>query len=81
MYLQTYFGRKSTAVARVTVHAKDEPKVAAHTPVVFNGLRVEVRTNKAGGWVETWMANEMIDPVKNQDGAKPATRPSNEKAA
>ena len=83
MYLQTNFGQKSTVVARVIVEAKDEPKLAGKTPVAFTGLRVEVRKNKAGGWVEYWTAEQLLEPQKttNSNGSTSSSRPTGEKAA
>jgi hypothetical protein len=75
IYVQTSFGRKSTVTAKVTVDAVEEPKPAPLTPVTFEGLRVEVRTNKAGALIESWTADRLAD------GAKAAPRPAPEKAA
>lgn len=70
IYLQTVFGRTSTVTAKVTVGAVDEPKPAELAPIVFSGLRVEARTNKAGGFVESWSAEGLVE------GSKSAGRPA-----
>ena len=77
LYTQTTFGRKSTATAKVTVDAPEEPKPAPLTPIGFNGLLVDVRVNKAGGFVEYWAADTLLEPPKTGS----STRPSGEKAA
>jgi len=76
LYIQTSFGRRSTVTAMVTVDSPEEPKPAPMTPIGFNGLRVEVRVSKAGGLVETWSADSLLEPSKASNG-----RPSGEKAA
>lgn len=76
LYIQTSFGRRSTVTAKVTVDAQEEPKPSPLTPVGFNGLRVEVRVNKAGGFVEVWSADSLLEPSKTS-----AARTSGEKAA
>jgi hypothetical protein len=76
LYIQTTFGRKSTATAKVIVDAQEEPKPSPLTPIGFNGLRVEVRVNKAGGFVESWTAETLLEPSKTT-----ATRTGGEKAA
>ena len=75
LYIQTTFGRRSTVTAKVTVDAADEPKPSPLTPIGFNGLRVDVRVNKAGGFVEVWSADSLLEAPKS------STRPSGEKAA
>jgi hypothetical protein len=75
LYISESFGRKSTVTAKVTVGQEDEPKVAPLSPIAFNGLRVEVRTNKAGGFAEYWSAEGVLE------ASKTANRPSAEKAA
>jgi hypothetical protein len=77
LYIQTSFGRKSTVTAKVTVDAQEEPKPAPLTPVAFNGLQVEVRVNKAGGLVENWSADTLMEPKSSAA----APRSSGEKAA
>ena len=76
LYIQTTFGKKSTVAAKVSVAAKDEPKPAPLTPIGFNGLRVEVRINKAGGFMEMWAADEVLEAPKGT-----TARPASEKAA
>jgi hypothetical protein len=75
LYIQTSFGRRSTVTAKVTVDAVEEPKPAPLTPVGFNGLRAEVRTNQAGGFVEYWTADNLLE------AAKPVAKPGDGKAA
>jgi hypothetical protein len=65
LYIQTSFGRKSTVTAKVTVDAEDEPKPAPLSPVGFNGLRAEVRLNRAGGFVEFWSADALLEPPRS----------------
>ena len=83
LYIQTSFGRRSTVTARVTIEAEDEPKPSPMTPIAFTGLRVEVRVNKAGGWVEYWSADSIVEPPKAASPSSPSTsKPaSGEKAA
>lgn len=71
LYIQTAFGRKSTVTAKVTVDSKDEPRPAPLTPIAFEGLRAEVRVNKAGGFTEIWTAGALIEPPKSAQ-QKPA---------
>lgn len=80
LYVQTSFGRRSTVTARVTIEAEEEPKPSPMTPIAFTGLRVEVRTNRAGGWVEYWSADGLVEPQRasSPSTSKPA---SSEKAA
>lgn len=75
LYVSEAFGRKSTVAAKVEVGHEAEPKPAPMSPIGFAGLRVEVRTNKAGGFVEYWSAEGFMET------SKAATRPSGEKAA
>lgn len=75
LYVQSAFGRKSTSTAQVTVGLESEPQVAPLSPIGFTGLRVEVRTNKAGGFVEYWTAEGLLEASK-----APGRAPS-EKAA
>lgn len=76
LYIQTTFGRKSTVTAKVTVGGEDEPKPAPLTSIGFLGLRVEARTNKAGGFVEVWSAEHLAEQAKsvsrNASGEKAA---------
>jgi hypothetical protein len=83
LYVQTSFGRRSTVTARVTIEAEDEPKPSPMTPIAFTGLRVEVRVNKAGGWVEYWSADSIVEAPKASSPSSPSTsKPaSGEKAA
>ncbi|SOD73281.1 hypothetical protein SAMN05892883_2572 [Jatrophihabitans sp. GAS493] len=67
LYPQTSFGRTATVTAKVTVGAIEQPKPALYAPISFEGLTVEVRTNKAGGLSETWTAEAIAD-------AKPASK-------
>lgn len=83
LYVQTAFGRQSTVAAKVTVGAEEEPKPSPLTPIAFAGLSVEARTNKAGGFVESWSAEQLLLPSKA--GPKPSNgstdRSTGEKAA
>ena len=49
--------------AMVAVGSVDEPKVTPLTPVGFEGLRVEVRVNKAKALVESWAADAVAPAV------------------
>src|SRR3954454_1470632 len=75
LYIQTTFGRRSTVTAKVTVDAPEEPKPAPLTPIGFNGLQVEIRLNKAGGFTEAWSAEALLEAPKASTG------PIGEKAA
>lgn len=75
LYVQTAFGRKHSVTSRVVVESVEEPKPAPLTPAMFEGLQVEVRTNKAGQLIEAWTADRLVD------GTKPAQRPGSDKAA
>lgn len=71
LYIQTAFGRKSTVTAKVTVGLESEPQVAPLSPIGFVGLRVEARTNKAGGFVESWTAEGLLEASKTPSRATP----------
>ncbi len=64
LYQQTSFGRVSSVTAMVAVGAVEQPQVSALGPVVFEGLRVEVRVNKAKALVEAWVAESLAGAVK-----------------
>jgi hypothetical protein len=64
LHLQSSFGRLSTATAKVVVDAQEQPVLAPLTPIGFNGLRVEVRVNKAGAWSEYWSADSVLEAAK-----------------
>lgn len=82
LYIQTSFGRRSTVTARVTIEAEEEPKPSPMTPIAFTGLRVEVRVNKAGGWVEYWSADSIVEPQKAASSSPSTGKPATgEKAA
>lgn len=66
LYIQTTFGRRSTVSSKVTVGSQQEPKPSPLTAVGFENLGVEVRTNKAGGLVEVWSADGLIEAPKPQ---------------
>ena len=68
LYPQTAFGRTSTVTAKVTLPSLEQPLVGQLLPVGFAGLRVEVRTNKAGGFSESWSA-ESITPAPARSGS------------
>lgn len=72
-YRTESFGRESTVTAKVTVGAAERPEPATFTPVTFEVLRVEVRTNKANGFSERWSAEAVkaYTPA-NQAEPKPA---------
>ena len=66
LYIQTTFGRRSTVTSKVTVGSQQEPKPAPLTAIGFENLSVEVRTNRAGGLVEVWSADGVLEPPKSQ---------------
>jgi hypothetical protein len=73
LYVQTSFGRPSTVTAKVSVGAQEEPSPSYLTPIGFGGLRVEARTNKAGGFVESWYADDLAEaprPGKQTPGSQ-----------
>jgi len=72
LYIQTAFGRESTVTAKVTVDSADEPRPAPLTQIQFEGLRVDVRVNKAGGFSEIWSAETVRSLSKAP--AKPADK-------
>lgn len=74
-YVQTSFGRRSTVTAKVQVEAPEEPKLRPLGPVAFDGLRVEVRIDSAGGFAEYWSADGLLTAPKE------APKPAGEKAA
>jgi len=80
LYIQTAFGRRSTVTANVTVESETEPKPAPMTPIGFIGLQVEVRVNKAGGFVEYWSADSILETAKPAQSGQTRT-PSGDKAA
>ena len=71
LYTQTSFGRESSVTAKVTVGALEEPSPVRLRPIGFVGLRVEARANKAGGFVEVWFAESLMETGKSND--KPST--------
>lgn len=64
LYIQTSFGKRSTVTGKVTVGSEAEPKPAPMTPIGFTGMHVEVRINKAGGYIEYWSAESIIETAK-----------------
>lgn len=87
LYVQTSFGRSSTCTAKVQVQAVEEPRLAPLTPIIFDKLRVEVRTNKAGGFVEYWSAEGIAqaeapkETPKDAANASNGSKPASERAA
>ena len=67
LYTQTSFGRESSVTAKVTVGALEQPSPARLRPIGFVGLRVEARANKAGGFVEVWSAESLMEAGKAGD--------------
>ena len=59
LYQQASYGRVSSVTAMVAVGSVEEPKVPQLAPVEFEGLRVEVRVNKAKALVESWAADRL----------------------
>ena len=70
LYIQTSFGRR----AKVTIGVEEEPKPSPMTPIAFTGLAVEARPNKAGGLVEMWSAEGLVDGSKQSGTTKPGSR-------
>ena len=76
LYTARSFGRESTVAAKVTVGAEEQPAPARLSPVGFVGLRVEARANKAGGFVEVWSAESLMDtgkPTARSTAASPGS--------
>lgn len=65
LYTQTAFGRESTVTAKVTVGAEQQPVPARLAPIAFAGLRVEARANRAGGFVEVWSAESLMEATRS----------------
>lgn len=77
LYTQTAFGRESTVTAKVTVGAVEQPAPVRLAPIGFVGLRVEARANKAGGFVEVWSAESLMESAKsNTRTAATSSNPS-----
>ena len=66
LYIQTTFGRRSTVSSKVTVGSQQEPKPAPLTAIAFENLIAEVRTNRAGGLVEVWSADGVVEAPKSK---------------
>lgn len=81
LYIQTSFGRRSTVSAKVTVGAEEEPKVSPMTPIAFTGLAVEARPNKAGGLVEMWSADALVEGSKQSTTGKPSASQASSSAS
>ena len=86
LYTHTTFGRESSVTAKVTVGAEERPAPRRLGPVGFTGLRVEIRVNKAGGLVEVWSAEALLDPSDSarsngKPGASSSTASSSSAAA
>src|SRR3954452_15493147 len=81
LYVQSAVGRSSAVTAKVTVGSVEEPAPVEMTPVVFTGLRVEARVNKAGGWVETWSAEGLADAPTGKQPVKASGPASSDRAA
>ena len=81
LYTQTSFGRESTVTAKVTVGAEQQPVPARLAPIGFVGLRVEARANKAGGFVEVWSAESLMDTGRSAAKQQPASVNSSSSAA
>jgi hypothetical protein len=56
------------------VDSQEEPKPAPLSPIGFTGLRAEVRVNKAGGFVEMWSADSVLEPTRSANAPKPAEK-------
>lgn len=57
---QTNYGRQETVTAKVVVPSLDMPVGTALTPIVFDGLVVDVRVIRASGaLVESWRADSI----------------------
>jgi hypothetical protein len=68
LYRQTAYGRESTATGTVQVGCPHRPVLGEFAPVVFNGLVVEVRVTKAGGFIEYWRAETLDDKATGSTG-------------
>src|SRR3954453_20628508 len=80
LYVQSAFGRSSTVTAKVTVGSVEEPRPVEMAPIVFAGLRGEARTNKAGGWVESWSAEGLADAASGKQPIKSSGPASTDRA-
>lgn len=70
IYQQATWGRTATVTSKVTVGMPQQPVLAEFEPIEFVDLVAEVRTNKAGGLVESWSANRVVDgkPTSQSSG-------------
>lgn len=57
LYQQVSYGRVSSVTAMVALGSLEQPVVPSLGLVTFEGLRVEVRVNKAKALVEAWAAD------------------------
>lgn len=67
-FLTESFGRLSTAVAKVTVPAPEQPGVAIGEVVPFTGLSVQANSTKTGGLRESWQADGIGAPATRRRG-------------
>jgi hypothetical protein len=67
------FGQESTITANVTVGAADKPTPSPLTPISFDGLRVSLWVNKAGGMAERWEAEAIADLSKRPEKSNGTT--------
>src|SRR3954463_3034637 len=80
LYVQSAFGRSSSVTAKVSVGSVEEPRPVEMAALVFTGLRVEARVNKAGGWVETWSAEGLADASAGKQPVKASGPGSTDRA-
>ena len=81
LYTQTSFGRESSVTAKVTVGAVEQPSPVRLRPIGFVGLRVEARANKAGGFVEVWSAESLMEAGKAGEKSTASTNSGSSSAA
>jgi hypothetical protein len=72
MYRGSNFGEDCTIAAVVEVGAAEKPDPVPMTPVTFEGLRVSVFPNKAGGLSERWAADAIAE-LQQRPGPKTDT--------
>lgn len=65
-YRSESFGRAYTVNAMVSVGSPEPPNPATFTHITFENLRVDVRLNKAGGFVERWAAESVKDLIPDE---------------
>jgi hypothetical protein len=87
MYRGSNFGEDCTITAVVEVGAAEKPDPAPMTPVSFEGLRVSVFPNRAGGLSERWAADaiaemqQRLGPKSESSGSASASKDASSSAS